>query len=66
MKKSSILQIKPAPYQPATKGCPERLVRTFKNSFRKMERLGCLNKKLNIFLFTYIIKPQSSTGILLA
>ena len=28
-----------------------------------MERSGSLNEKLNTILFTYIITPQSSTGI---
>ena len=63
MKKNSILHIKSAPYHPVRNGCVERLVRTFKNTFRKVEVSGSLNEKLNTFLFAYRITPQSTTGI---
>ena len=43
--------------------CAERLVRTFKNTFRKMEGSGGLNEKLNRFLFTHKITSQSTAGI---
>ena len=39
--------IKSAPYDPATNGCPGRIVRAFKNTFRKMEGSGSSNEKLN-------------------
>ena len=55
MRRSGILHIKSAPYDPATNGCTEIIVRTFKNTFRKMEWSGSLNEKLNTFLFTYKI-----------
>ena len=63
MKKNGILHIKSAPYHLATHGCTERLVRTFKNTFRKMEGSVSLNEKLKTFLFTCRITPQSTTGI---
>ena len=50
-------------YHPATNGCEERLPRTFKNTFRKMKGSGSLNEKLNKFLFTYRITPQSTPGV---
>ena len=65
MKRNSILHIKSVHphHHPATNGCTERLGRTFKNTFRKMEGPGSLNEKLNTFLFTYRIAPQSTAGI---
>ena len=51
------------PYHPAANGFVERLIRTFKSTFRKMEGSVSLNEKLNIFLFRYRITPQSTTGI---
>ena len=58
--------IKSAPYDPATNGCPGRVVRAFKNTFRKMEGSGSSNEKLNTSLFTYRITPRSTAGISLA
>ena len=63
MKKNGILHVKSTPYHPATNGCAERLVRTFKNTFRKIEGSGSLNEKLNTFLITYKITAQSTTGV---
>ena len=57
IKKNGILHIKFAPYHPATNRCAERVARTFKNTFRKMEGSGSLNEKLNTFLFRYRITP---------
>ena len=37
----------------ATNGWAERLVRPFKNTFRKMEGPGSLKENLNMFLFMY-------------
>ena len=33
------------------------------NTYRKMEVSGSLHKKLNTFLFTYRITPQSTSGM---
>ena len=45
------------PYHLTANACAEKLVRTFKNTFRKMEGSGSLNEKLNTFSFTYRITP---------
>ena len=63
MKKNVVLHVKSTPYHPATNECAERLVRTFKNTFRKIEGSGSLNEKLNTFFLTYKITAQSTTGI---
>ena len=57
-KKNGILHITSAPYHLTTNGSAERLVQTFKNTFRKMEGSGSLNEKLNMFLFRYKIRPK--------
>ena len=51
------------PYHLTANVCAEKLVRTFKNTFRKMEGSGSLNEKLNTFSLTYRITPRSTTGI---
>ena len=63
MKKNGTLHIKSAPYHPTTNGCADRLVRTFKNTFRKLEGSGSIYEKIKTVLFTYWITPQSTTGI---
>ena len=56
MKKNGILHIKSATYYPAANACAEKLGRTFKKNFRKMEEPGSFNEKLNVFLFRYRTK----------
>ena len=64
MKRNSILHIKSAPYHLVTNGWTGRLVRHFRNTFRKMEGSGSLKEKLNVFLFMYRITAQSATVML--
>ncbi|CAC5420628.1 unnamed protein product [Mytilus coruscus] len=44
-----------APWQPASNGCAERAVQSFKE--------GTVQEKLNRFLFYYRITPQTTTGL---
>ena len=68
MKKNGIRHVTSAPYHPATNGCAERAVQTFKAALKKMK---CSNGEtimtlVNPFLFHYKITPATMTGQSLA
>ena len=54
--------IKLAPYYPATSGCAERSVRTFKTTMKKLEDIESISDRLRTFLFQYCITPQFFIG----
>ena len=63
LQQNGIKQIRTSPYHPSSNGMAERMVQTFKNSMEKMkENKGDLSEKLQRWLFTYRITPQTTTG----
>ena len=59
---NGIRHVTSAPYHPATNGCAERAVRTFKNTIKKLKTEESINTTVNRFLFSYRITPQTTTG----
>ena len=63
LQKNGIKQIRTSPYHPSSNVMAERMVQTFKNSMQKIkENKGDLSEKLQRWLFTYCITPQTTTG----
>ena len=62
VKINGIKHIKSAPYQPATNGCAERAVRTFKTTMKKLKDIESMSDRLQMSLFQYGITPQSIAG----
>lgn len=61
LQKNGIRHITSAPYHPSSNGLVERAVRTFKQGMKKQSD-GTVETKLNRFLLSYRITPQSTTG----
>ena len=61
LQKNGIRRITSAPYHPSSNGLVERAVRTFKQGTKKQSD-GTVDTKLNRFLPSYRITPQSTTG----
>ena len=61
LQKNGIRHITSAPYHPSSNGLVERAVRTFKQGMKKQSD-GTVETKLNPFLLSYRITPQSTTG----
>ena len=64
MKKNGIRHVTSAPYHPATNGCAERAVQTFKAALKKMKCSSgeTIMTLVNRFLFHYRITPATTTG----
>ena len=61
LQKNGVRHITSAPYHPSSNGLVERAVRTFKQGMKKQTD-GTVETKLNRFLVSYCITPQSTTG----
>ena len=61
LKKNGIRQMFTAPYHPASNGQVERMVRTFKESFKTLKE-GDAELRLSRLLFKYRITPHTTTG----
>ena len=61
LQKNGIRHITSAPYHPSSNGLVERAVQTFKQGMKKQSD-GTVETKLNQFLLSYQITPQSTTG----
>ena len=61
LQKNAIRHITSAPYHPSSNGLVERAVRTFKQGMKKQIN-STVETKLNRFLLSYRITPQSTTG----
>ena len=59
---SEMKHIKSAPFHPATNGCAEKAVRTFKVTMKKLKDIQSMSERLRTFLFQYCITPLSITG----
>ena len=64
MTRNRIRHVTSAPYHPSTNGCIERAVQTFKSAMEKMAKPSkdSLEVRLQRFLFTYRITPQTQTN----
>ena len=62
MKKNGIRHIRSAPFHPATNGLGERAVQTLKHGMKKTLG-GTLETRLQRFLSTYRVMPQTTTGV---
>ena len=62
MCQNGIQYVMSALYHPATNGWVERALRTLKGEVKKLKE-GDIHTKLARFLFSYLITPQSTTGV---
>ena len=62
MTRNGIHHIRSSPYHPASNGLAERVVRVFKEGFKKMKE-GTVSDKIARFLFSYRNLPHSTTGV---
>ena len=62
LQNNGIKHIRTSPYHAASNGMAERMVQTFKNTLKKMCTGTDFSEKLQKFLFTYRITPQTTTG----
>ena len=60
--RNGIRHVPTAPYHPASNGQAERVVRTFKESMKKLSK-GDIETKVNRLLFKYRMTPHTSTGV---
>ena len=60
--RNRIRHVPTAPYHPASNGQAERVVRTFKESMKKLSK-GDIETKVNRLLFKYRMTPHTSTGV---
>ena len=62
VKIKGIKHIKSALYHPATNGCAESGIRTFKTTMKKLKNIESMSDRLRTFLCQYSITPQSITS----
>ena len=61
MQRNDIRHVTSAPYHPFSNGLVESTVQTFKQGMKKQEREN-IETKFTLFLLTYRITPQTTTG----
>ena len=60
LQQNGVKHVTSSPYHPRTNGLAERFVRSFKTAMKKCNKVN--NKEINLFLMTYRITPQATTG----